>query len=278
MRSYRGLWLRILSAAILIPTALYTVMAGGWWYATWIGFFASVMAFEWTRLVFPADKPRAIWALTILYIGTILWLAVAGTNSDWTLVLSIAGVAFIGSVLVAILTGISVFWAGLGAAYLLIPESAFFWLRAETTMPIATIIWLYFLTWATDTGGFIAGKSIGGPKLARNISPNKTWSGFGGGVVLALGVGLITTAYVGWQHLPYILALSLLMSVASQLGDLFESAIKRHFGVKDMSGFIPGHGGVMDRMDGLVFVALAAALVGLLNDGNLLNMSSFAWW
>jgi phosphatidate cytidylyltransferase len=122
------------------------------------------------------------------------------------------------------------------------------------------------LVWATDTAAYIAGRGIGGPRLAPRISPNKTWAGLAGGVVGAALVGLVASllrdapADVGLPgEMWRLVALSGVLALVEQAGDLVESAVKRHFGVKDSGNLIPGHGGVLDRVDGLIAVSLAVA-------------------
>jgi phosphatidate cytidylyltransferase len=133
-------------------------------------------------------------------------------------------------------------------------------------MGFAALIFVLLIVWATDIGGYFAGRGIGGPKLWPKVSPNKTWSGAVGGFVGSLAVaGGFAASGLG-KALP-LLALAGVLSVASQLGDLFESAVKRRFGVKDSSHLIPGHGGLLDRLDGLVAALVLAVIVGLLRYG-----------
>jgi phosphatidate cytidylyltransferase len=127
-------------------------------------------------------------------------------------------------------------------------------------------MFVLLITWVTDSGGYFAGRSIGGPKLWPRVSPKKTWAGAAGGFAASLVVA-IGFAAAGLGRVGPLLLLSAVLSVASQLGDLFESAVKRRFGVKDSSQIIPGHGGLMDRLDGFVAAVVVAALFGLLRSG-----------
>jgi phosphatidate cytidylyltransferase len=122
------------------------------------------------------------------------------------------------------------------------------------------------VVWATDIGGYFAGRSIGGPKLWPRISPNKTWAGAIGGFAASIVVAAGFVAFRLGETVP-LLVLASVLSIASQLGDLFESAVKRRFGVKDSSRIIPGHGGVLDRLDGFVAAVVLAAIFGLLRGG-----------
>jgi phosphatidate cytidylyltransferase len=145
---------------------------------------------------------------------------------------------------------------GLGVLYVVLPAVALVFIRGEAR-GLLLCLWVLAGVWATDIGAYFAGRTIGGPKLAPAISPNKTWAGLGGGVIAALAFGLIL-----WRFLELPLALALLspvLAVVAQAGDLFESALKRRAGVKDSGRILPGHGGVMDRLDGLVTAAPVAA-------------------
>ncbi|MGJ3258781.1 MAG: phosphatidate cytidylyltransferase [Rhodospirillales bacterium] len=151
-------------------------------------------------------------------------------------------------------------WLIAGALYIAIPSGALIWLRGEATPGMITIFWLFAVVWSADIAAYLSGRSIGGPKLAPSISPKKTWAGFVGGVTCATVVAGAFAVY--WDEPPLSLALwGAVVAIASQAGDLLESGVKRHFGVKDSSALIPGHGGVLDRVDALVAGAVAIALL-----------------
>jgi phosphatidate cytidylyltransferase len=148
-----------------------------------------------------------------------------------------------------------------GIVYCGVPVLALVILRREDA-GLVLALWTLALVWATDIGGFFAGRAIGGPKLAPRISPSKTWAGLGGGVVLAGVLGAVLHIYAG---LPLRLAVvTPVLAVLAQLGDLYESVLKRRAGVKDSGNLLPGHGGILDRLDGLVPVAPVAALLVVL--------------
>lgn len=156
-------------------------------------------------------------------------------------------------------------WRVYGFFYCLIPAVALLWIRERAEYEgIGTgfdlLIWVFLVVWSTDIGAFFAGRAIGGPKLAPSISPNKTISGLIGGVISA---ALMAGAWVYYVRMPApLLWLSVPFAVAAQLGDLFESGLKRRAGVKDSGTWLPGHGGLLDRLDGLIPVAvLTAALM-----------------
>lgn len=148
-------------------------------------------------------------------------------------------------------------WSVAGFLYALIPALSLLWIRDRADQGLELLLWVFIVTWATDIGAYFAGRAIGGPKLAPAISPNKTIAGLFGGIVSA---GLAGFAWVQATQLPMLLVwIAPTLAVAAQAGDLFESWMKRRAGVKDSGGWLPGHGGVLDRLDGLVPVAIITA-------------------
>lgn len=141
-------------------------------------------------------------------------------------------------------------------------------LRPDQAYGFSAIVFLFAIVWITDIMGYAVGRAVGGRKLWRAVSPNKTWSGAIGAMVGALVAGLTVAAWDGMALAP-IAILAMILSMVAQGGDLFESAIKRKFGAKDTSDLIPGHGGLMDRLDGFIAAALAAALIGVWRGGGL---------
>jgi phosphatidate cytidylyltransferase len=139
--------------------------------------------------------------------------------------------------------------------------------RSDGGYGFAAILLLFGVVWGTDIGGFFAGRAFGGPKLAPAISPKKTWSGAIGGTITGIASAIGIALMFSLPEPVMIGIVALILSIASQCGDLFESWLKRHFDVKDSSGLIPGHGGVMDRLDGFIFAVAAAALIGVARGG-----------
>jgi phosphatidate cytidylyltransferase len=158
-------------------------------------------------------------------------------------------------------------WHGLGTLYIGLPSIAIIWLRARPELGLATLIWILALTIAVDSGAYLAGRTIGGPRLAPRISPKKTWAGLAGGILAAVLVGLATARAMGAASLLPLALASALLAIVEQGGDLAESGFKRYFGVKDSSRLIPGHGGFLDRVDGLLAVSLAVAVAQSLGGG-----------
>lgn len=159
------------------------------------------------------------------------------------------------------LAGWGLGWQVAGFFYALVPALALLWIRDRAPQGLELLIWVFIVTWTTDIGAFFAGRAIGGPKLAPSISPNKTIAGLIGGLVSA---GLASAAWVEFTRLPVLLIwLAPTFAVAAQMGDLFESSLKRRAGVKDSGDWLPGHGGALDRLDGLVVVAILTAALHL---------------
>jgi phosphatidate cytidylyltransferase len=195
-------------------------------------------------------------ALGALWAGGMVWLAlmilgVAGLATEWTMMARRRP----GPGIVAISVLVFLYFAAGGIALV--------HLRGESANGFANVLFLLLLVWSTDIGAYVAGRAIGGPKLAPAISPGKTWSGAVGGLACALVVALIAGATPG----GFVLAACL--SITSQIGDLAKSVAKRYFGVKDSSHLIPGHGGLLDRLDGLLAAAPLAALFEFARGGGL---------
>jgi phosphatidate cytidylyltransferase len=266
-----SLTLRILSAAVLIPiVALAAYVGRPWWDALAI-LFGGVMIWEWCRI---AARSRPVAPGTgrlieivgvVVVVAALVGVSVPGTAPGtefalhWPRLLALPVVVL--TILALPVYRVAALWFSLGVVYVLIPCVAIIALRADPAVGLQQILWIVALVIAADTGAYIAGRSIGGPKLAPRISPNKTWAGLGGAVVSAAIVGGIAAALLGKSSLVPLTAISGMLGIVAQAGDLAESAFKRHFGVKDASNIIPGHGGALDRVDGLI--AVAAAVAGL---------------
>ena len=149
-------------------------------------------------------------------------------------------------------------WQLGGFVYALVPALALLWIRERAPHDMLLLLWVFIVTWSTDIGAYFAGRAIGGPKLAPTLSPNKTWAGLIGGMMAAALLGGWWANFTGQS--PVLLWLAPPFAIGAQVGDLFESGLKRRAGVKDSGTILPGHGGVMDRLDGLVMVASLTAL------------------
>jgi phosphatidate cytidylyltransferase len=151
-----------------------------------------------------------------------------------------------------------------GVAYVGFPTVAMLWLRADVSLGFVAILFIFAIVWGSDIGAFVAGRTIGGPKLWPRVSPNKTWAGLLGALAAGLVSGLIFAQVVSGASSLVLATNGVLLAFVAQMGDLAESALKRQFGIKDSSAIIPGHGGVMDRADSTVAVSVAVSILALL--------------
>jgi phosphatidate cytidylyltransferase len=158
-------------------------------------------------------------------------------------------------------------WLAAGIGYAAVLLFAPLILRRDPALGFAALAFLFAIVWATDIAAYFAGRGLGGPKLWPAVSPKKTWSGAIGGTLGGIAAGMLTVKLFGLSITPMLVLVAGLLSVVAQAGDLIESAVKRHFGAKDAGSIIPGHGGVMDRLDGFLTAAAAAAMVGLIRGG-----------
>ena len=249
-----NLVVRILSAGVLAPLAVLIVVVGAPYTDILMTVLAGAMAWEWVRLCGEGrlDRPGYIVIASVtaaLAAGALREYMVAG----WIIAAgSMAAVAFSarhGRQLIL--------WYTLGLVYLGLACLGMIWLRAVPGEGRDIVLWLLAVVWATDIGAYAAGRTIGGPKMAPKISPNKTWSGLAGGVAAAAVVGAIAAWLQGAVGAALLAVISAGLAVVAQGGDLLESRLKRRFDVKDSSNLIPGHGGLLDRLDGVLSAALA---------------------
>jgi len=244
--------LRVVSASILIPFALYVVWAGGWVLAWAAALFAGVMAYEWCRM--SGDRP--VWLLVATVALANLAVPVASTAPVSFALALVAGLFGLLNARVFALAAFGALYAGgLPFALQLLREGP--WEGRAAALILMAIVW------ASDSAAYFAGRGFGGPPLSDD-SPNKTWSGALGAVVCAVLSGLIAAGIMGADRLAWAMFAGG-VSLIAQLGDLFESGLKRRFGVKDASGLVPGHGGVMDRVDGFGAVCVAAVALFLVS-------------
>lgn len=247
---------RAIVGVALIAVALGALLSGGLLFWALLSAAGVLMQGEWADLNRVSSDHRKVSMYAVSVPLAILCPLAAGIS--W-FALGLLAAAFLFT-----LVATRAWKLALGLPYVVVPVMALLLLRAQQPNAYGLLLafWALGLVWATDIGAYFAGRSIGGPKLAPRVSPSKTWSGLGGGVLAALVLGFLLHRFAG---LPIQLAAaSGLLAVAAQLGDLFESAMKRRAGVKDSGTLLPGHGGVMDRLDGVVAAAPLAALLYLL--------------
>lgn len=243
------LTLRLVSAIILGTVVLAITWFGGWPFQLMAALAAALIFREWQTITGSDPKSplmMAGWVALAVGCGGILF-------GELTLALLACGVMVAVLALWALKSS-SGYWVAGGVAYALLPTIALVHIRLAPS-GLVLVLLLFVIVWLTDIGAYFAGRAIGGPKLLPAVSPKKTWAGFFGGLAAAVAGVLILRWFV--VNPTIFIPLVIILSVLSQLGDLFESWIKRRFGVKDSGQLIPGHGGIMDRADGLIVAAVA---------------------
>jgi phosphatidate cytidylyltransferase len=255
----RNLLMRVIAALVLAPIAVAIAYAGGWLWTVLVTVAAIGLYLEWLAIVGASRQMRVI-------APGVVGLAIAGGclaagRIDAALVPLALGFA-----------GVALFsperrgWTAAGFGYAAAAQMASVLVRLDQFWGFVALILILLVVWVTDIGGYFAGRGIGGPRLWPRVSPNKTWAGAVGGFAASLVVAT-GFAVFGLGRTGPLLVLGAALSIVSQLGDLFESAVKRRFGVKDSSQIIPGHGGLLDRLDGFVAAVVLAAIFGFLRGG-----------
>lgn len=249
---------RIASSLILAPAALATMYLGGPVFAGVVAFAAIVMTFEWARMIEGRDFSAVFYVLALS--GAAAFALASAGHYAFAYGSCLAGGIAAG--LASLRTTRRVLWAGFGAAYILAPSVALIWLRSDIENGRALTLMLFLIVWSADTGGYVGGRLVGGPKMSPAVSPAKTWAGAVGGLIMGAIAGFAVSEWVfGGGGFVFYILIGASLGLASILGDMAESAFKRTFGVKDASGFIPGHGGALDRLDGMIFATTAMTLV-----------------
>ena len=270
--------LRVLSALALAPLPIAAIWFDGPWLALLTTLAAAVMAWEWGRLCHrgQAGPPASNWVADAMLVRIVLVAVVvaavvsAALGGDGFAVAAALGGAGLVFWVARRRAGARPGWAALGALWVGLPCVALLWLARQHSGGRVTLLWLLAVVWATDIGAYAIGRSLGGPRLAPRWSPRKTWSGFVGGVVCAALAGGATALALRIASTAPLMLVSAGLAIVAQFGDLAESLAKRRFGVKDSSGLIPGHGGLLDRLDGLLAAIPAVALLTLIGGHSVL--------
>ena len=255
-KSFRNFLVRSLSTAVIIPIASYILVMGGDYFCLFIATLGAVMIWEMARAIFGTVYSRF---LIILSTGFGVMILLTGLK---------IGISLISTVALLFLVLFSIYCLVIKqvdkitkflicSLFIVIPCILFLWLRE--TKELIIVFWMLSCVIATDVGAYVIGKIIGGAKLAPKTSPNKTWSGLIGGVTASAFTGLGFSVFWMEKHFKFV-CLSLLIAIVAQMGDLLESHFKRKYSLKETSNIIPGHGGIMDRLDGhmaaVTFIAL----------------------
>ncbi len=251
---------RFISGLFLIPLTVALILAGSLWTTGMMILIALGLSYEWMKLANFEKTKKALFFYGII-LGSI------GAYTLW-------GIRMSGALLLSTSTFfyycVSRFqkhqteklapWFFWGMLYVGIPSLSFLWVRDHSEHGGLILIWALCVIWASDIGAYYIGTWVGGPKLAPHISPKKTWSGFFGGLFLAVLVGISGGLWIGLENLSVLVGMTIGISILGVLGDLLESALKRFWGVKDSGSLIPGHGGLLDRLDSILIVLPALAV------------------
>lgn len=261
----RSLSARILSALVLLPVAVAAVVSGTPYFELFVMVAALAMSWEWARIC--GDGRLGVHGCLFMAIIVLALAAAALKRFDLALVVAVTGAAAVYYAARAA-DGRRAPWIAGGVLAVAIPVISMIWIGTSPGAGWQAVLWLFGAVWATDIAAYGFGRWIGGARLMPSISPNKTWAGLLGGIACA---ALWSVAWGWWLGAPSLVLLVLagaVTAVIAQAGDLGVSKVKRRFGVKDASGLIPGHGGVLDRADGVMGAAPALAIVLLLTEGN----------
>ena len=254
--NFRNFLVRSLSTAVITPIVGYILFIGGDYFSLFISILGAVMIWEMARAIFGSAHSRF---LIILSIGFGVVILLTGLR---------IGILLLSTFVLLFLVSFSIYCLVIKQAdkitkflicslFIVIPCTLFLWLRE--TKELIILFWILSCVIATDIGAYVVGKIIGGAKLAPKTSPNKTWSGLIGGVTASAFTGLGFSVFWMEKHFKFV-CLSLLIAIVAQMGDLLESRFKRKYSLKETSNIIPGHGGIMDRLDGhmaaVTFIAL----------------------
>lgn len=268
---FSGVGVRLLSAIGMVLICLAPFYFGGWLWAALAGLFGGRMLFEWVRMSDPAPALPAFLTPIIGLLAGIIYLVQLNTGYALiTILLTALAVIGIQSVRSGEDKQSRILWATLGVLYIIIPTLIMVGMRGNEigfdTVGFQRLLFVIACVIGADVGAYFGGSTIGGPKLAPKLSPNKTWSGFFSGQILAVVLGALFGHLVGIGWISGAI-LALPIAILSVLGDLFESGIKRTLNVKDTGGLMPGHGGLLDRLDSLMAAIVGVAIILVLFPG-----------
>ncbi|HPI62739.1 MAG TPA: phosphatidate cytidylyltransferase [Alphaproteobacteria bacterium] len=262
---------RLISALVLLPLVLIPMIFGHPWFDIFLIIMGFLAISEWFLIcqkscpVNPKIASQIRFILAAIVLMFLIIMTILASTSGGINITTFSAITF-GLLAILFLVAwrlkiCALFLSWLGVIYIAMAIYAMLWLRYDGQFGVYNILWLFLVVWATDIFAMVVGKTVKGPRLAPRISPNKTWSGLVGGMTAASTVSFIF-AYM--QDSPYLLLCAIfgaVFAIVEQMGDLLESMLKRKFGVKDSSQLIPGHGGVLDRIDGLLLLSICMALI-----------------
>ena len=263
----RALRQRTASALALAPVPVAAIWFGSPFLPIVTAAAAAVMAWEWGRL----SRFGRFGRVGTILVGAVLAPVATAVRAPG----AAAGVALVGAGAVLWAAqrerDAAPLWTAFGTLWISLPCIAFLWLARAQPTGRATLLWILAVVWATDIGAYAVGRALGGPRLAPRWSPRKTWSGLAGGALSAALAGWATAVSCGISPRLPLIVVSSALAIVEQFGDLVESLAKRRFGVKDSSGLIPGHGGFLDRLDGMLAVVPTVALLTLIGGRSVLE-------
>jgi phosphatidate cytidylyltransferase len=256
-----NLMLRIVSSLVLAPLAIAAAYFGGLVFFAFWAVAALAVLWEWQTLVCADERNPvlAIGAVALAGSGLLIMLGRPG------IAIALIALGCFGAA--ALASNIRRMWCTAGVVYAAGLLVAPVLLRRDASFGFAAILFLFVIVWLTDIIAYFVGRAVGGPKLMPRVSPNKTWSGAIGGTVASMIGGVVVASQFDIGGIAAAAVVAFVLSIVSQLGDLAESAVKRRFNAKDASQLIPGHGGLMDRLDGFVAAAVAGVLIGIGHGG-----------
>jgi phosphatidate cytidylyltransferase len=253
--------LRVCSAVVLVPLAIGTAYVGGWPFAIFWGAAAIGVVWEWSSMVAPDEQFSVLMAG-----GASLALAVILVATGHVLAALI--VVAMGALGAASLTlADRRMWAAGAIPYAGALAIGPIILRSDGEQGFLAMLFVFAIVWTTDIAAYFVGRGLGGPKLVPRVSPNKTWTGAIGGLLASVFAAIIVAKIAALTSFFALAMLAIVLSISAQAGDLFESFLKRRFNAKDSSHLIPGHGGLMDRLDGFVTASVAAVMIGVVRGG-----------
>lgn len=251
---------RTASALVLVPLVLALTFFGGWPFALLWGLAGLAILYEWAAMVRLGNRTAWLGLGAAALAGALALLMLGSRPYAFSAIL-------LGAALAALAVPRQSAWSLSGVLVAGAAALPIIALRGEGPVGLLAVLFIYAVVWATDIFAYFVGRTLGGPKLWPRVSPNKTWSGAIGGAAAGILAGMLVAGLGGVANLLPVGLIALLLSAVSQAGDLAESAVKRRCGVKDASRLIPGHGGILDRLDGFAAAALAALLLAELHGG-----------